>query len=46
MLVVGYNEVETATVSVRNRKQGDLGSMSVDDLVAMLRTQIEEKTKD
>ena len=33
MLVVGDKEAEAGTISVRRRKEGDLGSMSLDDFV-------------
>ncbi len=36
MLVVGADEVETQTVSVRSRSGGDLGSMSAEALLAHL----------
>jgi threonyl-tRNA synthetase len=34
MLVVGEREVESDTVSVRRRKEGDLGPMSVEDFIS------------
>jgi threonyl-tRNA synthetase len=36
MIIVGPREVEQETLSVRCRKDGDLGSMSLDDLAAKL----------
>ena len=33
MLVIGDKDIENGTVSVRNRKEGDLGAMSVADFV-------------
>lgn len=33
MLVIGDKEVESGTVSVRDRSEGDLGAMSIDSLV-------------
>ncbi len=33
MLVVGDREVESGTVSVRRRKEGDLGTLSVEDFI-------------
>ena len=46
MLVLGEKERENGTVSVRNRKKGDIGSMSVDELVAKLLKEIDEKSSD
>jgi len=36
MLVIGDKEVENGKVSVRERKEGDLGTMSVEGLKAKL----------
>ena len=33
MLVVGENEAQNGSVSVRRRGEGDLGAMSIDDFV-------------
>ena len=33
MLVVGDKEIESGTVSVRDRGEGDLGSMSLDEFL-------------
>lgn len=44
MLVAGDKEQETGTVSVRARKEGDSGSMSVDEFVEMILKKIEEKS--
>ena len=43
MLVIGEKEVEDGTVAVRSRSQGDKGAMSVDEFVAMLQKEIDEK---
>ncbi len=43
MLIVGDKEIETKTVSVRSRKKGDIGSMSADEFIAMLKKEIEDK---
>ncbi len=43
MLIVGSNEVEDKTVSVRDRKEGDLGAISVDDFQEKILQEIEEK---
>lgn len=44
MLVAGDKEQETGTVSVRARKEGNSGSMSVDEFVEMILKKIEEKS--
>ena len=44
MLVIGDKEVETGNVSIRCRKRGDIGTMSVEDFCAMVKKEIEEKT--
>ncbi len=36
MLVIGDKEMEAGTVSLRSRKEGDLGAVAVDDVVAKL----------
>ena len=44
MLVIGDNEVEAHNVSVRCRKRGDLGKMSIEELCTMLKKEVDEKT--
>ncbi len=44
MLVIGDKEVETGNVSIRCRKRGDIGAMSVEEFCAMVKKEIEEKT--
>ncbi len=46
MIVIGANEVETGSVSVRSRKTGDMGSMKSEDFIAYARKQIDEKNND
>ncbi len=36
MLVVGRNEMDNSTVSVRRRKEGDLGEMPLDDFLSLI----------
>ena len=36
MIVVGDKDIENGTVSVRSRKKGDMGSMSVDEFVKLI----------
>ena len=43
MIVLGDREVEERCTSVRHRSEGDLGSMSVDELVERLKREIAEK---
>ncbi|AKG08249.1 threonyl-tRNA synthetase [Moraxella bovoculi] len=43
MLVLGDKEVETGTVNVRTREGENLGSMSLDDFVAVLKGKIAQK---
>ena len=45
MIVVGAKEVESNTVAVRSRKQGDMGSVSVDEFVATLLDEIASKRR-
>ena len=45
MLVIGNKEVENGTVSVRSRKQADMGSMPVEDFIKMALEEIESKKK-
>ena len=46
MLVVGDKEAETGTVSVRGRKDGDLGAMSLADCSAKACEESKNRTKD
>lgn len=43
LLVVGDKEVDSGSVSVRHRKEGDLGPQEVADFTAMLRREIDDK---
>ena len=45
MLVVGAKEVESNTVAVRSRKQGDMGSVSVDEFITALLDEIASKRR-
>jgi threonyl-tRNA synthetase len=44
MLILGKQEIENKTVSVRHRGNQDLGLSSVEDLAAKLRQEIEQKS--
>ena len=46
MLVIGDREAESGAVSVRHRKQADLGAKPVDEFVAMISQQVAERTLD
>ena len=43
MLVIGGREAEQGNVSVRDRREGDLGAMTVDELMVKLTEEIETK---
>ena len=43
MIIVGDNEVEAGTVSVRSRRNGDMGSMTIDEYVAFIEKEIADK---
>ncbi len=43
MLVIGDKELENGAVAVRSRKEGDLGTMSVDDFVAKILEEIKTR---
>ncbi len=44
LLVVGDKEVESGTVAVRTRSGQDLGSLPVDDLIELLKSDISRKS--
>ena len=46
MLVIGNKEIEEGTVSVRNRKNVNMGTMSVDDFIKMAKEEIDSKKRD
>ena len=41
MLVLGEKEMESGTVGVRNRKQGDIGAIPVKDFIAKVKEEVE-----
>ena len=43
MLIMGDQEVDQGTISVRSRLDGDLGVMPVDSLIERLRTEVAQK---
>ncbi len=44
MLVVGEKDAQNGTVTIRDRLEGDLGALSVDEAIAKLRDEVEAKT--
>lgn len=46
MLIVGEKEQAEGTVSVRDRKQGDIGSVKLDEFKAIIKEKIDTKSKD
>ncbi len=46
MLIVGEKEAESGTVAVRQRHGGDLGAMSLEDFIARMQKDINEKVND
>ena len=45
MLVIGDKELENKAVAVRSRKDGDLGSMALNDFVNKIVDEVETKAK-
>ena len=45
MIVIGDKDIEANAVSVRSRKQGEMGSMNVDEFVDMVVKEVEEKAR-
>ena len=43
MLIVGEKEMNETSVSVRKHGQGDLGSMSADEFIAMIEKQVKDE---
>ena len=43
MLVLGDKEVEQGVVAVRSRKEGSIGTMSVEDLIAKMQEEVDSK---
>jgi threonyl-tRNA synthetase len=43
MLVVGGKDQDNGTVSVRDRIDGDLGAMPIDDAIAKLQQEVTER---
>ena len=45
MLIVGEKEVETNTVSIRSRKNGDMGALSIEEFIKNALEEIETKAR-
>ena len=45
MIVVGDKDIENGTVSVRSRKKGDMGSMSIDEFIKLIVEEVETKAR-
>ena len=43
MLVVGDNDIENGAVSVRSRKDGDIGSKTIEEFIAEMSEEIRTK---
>jgi len=43
MLIIGDKEIEEKNITVRARKDGDLGSIGLDEFLAKLQKEIEVK---
>jgi len=44
MLVAGDREIENGAVSLRSRKDGDMGAVDVDEVIEMMVREIRERT--
>ncbi|MBQ8391732.1 MAG: threonine--tRNA ligase [Clostridia bacterium] len=44
MLLVGDKDVEGGTVSIRDRRDGDIGSMSIEEFIAKITEEVNNKT--
>jgi threonyl-tRNA synthetase len=44
MLILGKREVESETISVRARERGDLGDKAIDDLLSVLKEEVDTKS--
>ncbi|MCD8391073.1 MAG: threonine--tRNA ligase [Firmicutes bacterium] len=45
MLVAGDKDIENGVISVRSRKNGDMGQMSIDEFITMIKEEIETKAR-
>lgn len=45
MIVIGDKDIENGAVSVRSRKNGDMGSMDIDEFIKMIKEEIDTKQR-
>ena len=45
MLIVGEKEVESNTIAIRSREEGDIGTKDIKDFIEMIKKEIKEKRK-
>lgn len=45
MLVIGQKEVEENSVAIRSRKEGDIGTMKIEEFISKIKEEIENKVK-
>ncbi len=45
MLIAGDKDIEAGVVSVRSRKDGDIGSMTIDEFIEKITEEIETKAR-
>lgn len=45
MIVIGDKDIENGAVSVRSRKNGDMGSMAIDEFIKMIKEEIDTKQR-
>lgn len=45
MIIIGEKEVREGNISVRSRKEGDIGSMPLDEFISRIKHQIAEKSR-
>ena len=43
MLLVGDKDIENNTVSIRDRRDGDIGSMSIEEFIAKITEEVNNK---
>ena len=43
LLVLGEKEAENRTLAVRNRNEGDIGEMTIDNLIEKMRSEVDNK---
>ncbi|MBU0754629.1 MAG: threonine--tRNA ligase, partial [Planctomycetes bacterium] len=44
MIIIGDREIQNSSLSVRDRREGDLGGMSLNDLLSLLEKRVAERT--